>query len=286
MNSLANFIRQRSWQTKFRGNNTLGLIAGNGRFPIIFAQNARRKGVEVVAIGINEETSKELEKFVTKIYWLSVGELENLLSILKQENIRSIVMAGQVRHKLLFDKNIKIDQRMQSLLGNLSNKKTDSIIGAVARLLEFKGIKVLSSIIFLSDYLPKQGVLTKSLPDERILKDINFGRRIAKAIAGLDIGQSIVVKEGVILAVESIEGTDETIRRAERYGKDGIVVIKVTKPRQDMRFDVPVVGPDTIKLLQEVKAACLAIEAKKTLIIDKEETIRLADEANIIVVAV
>jgi len=265
--------------------NRIGLIAGNGRFPIIFAESARKKGVEVIAIGINEETSKELEKFVNKIYWLGVGELDKLLKIFREENIRSIVMAGQVKHKLLFDKNIKIDKRMQFLLGSLKNKKTDSIIGAIARLLEFKGIKVLSSIIFLSDYLPKKGVLTKQLPDDRVLKDINFGRKIAKSIAGLDIGQSVVVKDRVVLAVESIEGTDEAIRRAERYGKNGIVVIKVTKPRQDMRFDVPVIGPDTIKLLQEVKAACIAIEAKKTLIIDREETIRLADEASITVVA-
>ena len=263
----------------------IGLIAGNGRFPIIFAESARKKGVEVVAIGINEETSKELEKFVSKIYWLGVGELERLLKILKEENIRSIVMAGQVRHKLLFDKNIKIDQRMQFLLGNLRNKKTDSIIGAVARLLEFKGIKVLSSIIFLSDYLPQKGVLTRLLPVERVLKDIDFGRKIAKTIAGLDIGQSIIVKDKVVLAVESIEGTDEAIKRAAKYGKEGIVVIKVTKPRQDMRFDVPVIGPDTIKLLQEVKASCLAIEAKKTLIIDKEETLKLADKAGVVIVA-
>jgi len=265
--------------------NRIGLLAGNGRFPIIFAESARKKGVEVIAIGINEETSKELEKFVNKIYWLGAGELEKLLGILKEENIRSIVMAGQVRHKLLFDNNIKIDKKMQLLLGSLRNKKTDSIIGAVARLLEFKGIKVLSSITFLSDYLPQKGVLTSKLPDERVLKDIDFGRRIAKAIAGLDIGQSIVVKDGVVLAVESIEGTDETIRRAARYGKDGVVVIKVTKPRQDMRFDVPVIGPDTIRLLKEVKASCLSIDAKKTLIIDKQETLRLAGEAGISIVA-
>jgi UDP-2,3-diacylglucosamine hydrolase len=263
----------------------IGLIAGNGRFPIIFAQAARKKGVEVIAIGINEETSKELENFVSKIYWLGVGELGRLLKILKEENIRSIVMAGQVRHKLLFDNNVKIDTKMQFLLGGLKNKKTDSIIGAVARLLGLAGIKVLSSITFLSDYLPEKGTLTRSLPDERILKDIDFGRHIAKAIAGLDIGQSIAVKDRVVLAVESIEGTDEAIRRAARYGKEGIVVIKVTKPKQDMRFDVPVIGPDTIKLLREVKASCLAIEAKRTLIIDKPETLRLAEESGITIVA-
>src|SRR3989338_1859794 len=265
--------------------NRIGLIAGNGRFPIIFAEGARKKGVRVIAIGINEETSRDLEKFVNKIYWLGVGELEKLLKILKEENIRSVIMAGQVKHKLLFDNNIKIDKKMQFLLGGLKNKKTDSIIGAVARLLGMSGIKVLSSLTFLSDYLPRRGVLTARAPDERILQDIDFGRRIAKAVAGLDIGQSVVVKDKVILAVESIEGTDEAVRRAQRYGKDGVVVIKVTKPRQDMRFDVPVVGPDTIKLLQEVKAACLAIEAKKTLIIDKEETLRLAETSGISIVA-
>jgi len=264
----------------------IGLIAGSGRFPIIFAESARKKGVEVVAVGIREETSKELEKYVNKIYWLGVGELDRLLRILKEEGIRSIVMAGQVRHKLLFDKDIKIDGRMQFLLGKLKNKKTDSIIGAVARLLEFKGVKVLSSVIFLSDYLPARGVLTKRLPDERILQDIDFGRKVAKAIAGLDIGQSVVVKDRVVLAVESIEGTDEAIRRAERYGKEGIVVIKVTKPKQDMRFDVPVIGPDTIKLLHEVKAACIAIEANKTLIIDKPETLRLAEASGVSIVAI
>lgn len=267
-------------------NNKIGLIAGNGRFPIIFAQNAGKKGVEIVAIGINEETSKELEKFVNKIYWLGVGELERLLKILKEENIRSVVMAGQVRHRLLFDNNIKLDRKMQFLLGGLKNKKTDSIIGAVARLLGFYGIKVLSSMTFLSEYLPEKGVLTRALPDKRQLKDIEFGRKIAKAIAGLDLGQSIVVKDMVVLAVESIEGTDEAIRRAAKYGNEGVVVVKVTKPRQDMRFDVPVIGPDTIRLLREVKASCLAIEAKKTLIIDKEETLRLADEAGIAIAAI
>lgn len=264
----------------------IGLIAGNGRFPIILAESARKKGVEVIAIGINEETSKELERFVTKIYWLSVGELEKLLKILKEENIRSIIMAGQVKHKLLFDNNIKIDKKLQFLLGGLKNKKTDSIIGAVARLLEFSGVKVLSSITFLSEYLPQKGVLTKRLPDKNILEDIDFGRKIAKTIAGLDIGQSVVVKEKTVLAVESIEGTDEAVKRAAKYGKEGIVVIKVTKPRQDMRFDVPVIGLDTIKLLREVKASCLAIEAKKTLIIDKSETLKLADEAGMVIIAV
>lgn len=264
----------------------IGLIAGNGRFPILVAQKAREKGVEVVAIGINEETSRDLERYVSKIYWLGVGELEKLFKILLQEKLSTIVMAGQVRHKLLFDKSIKIDGKMSGLLDKLSDKKTDSLIGGVAKILEKSGIKLLDSTIFLSECLPEKGVLTKLLLNERVLEDIEFGRTIAKSIAGLDIGQTVVVKDKVVLAVESIEGTDEAIKRGAHYGKEGIVVIKVSKPQQDMRFDIPVIGPETIRLLKEVKAACIAVEAKKTIIIDKEKTIRSADESGIGVVAV
>lgn len=262
----------------------IGLIAGNGKFPLLFAESARKKGVSIVAIGIKEETSPELEKLVDRIYWLSVGELTKLIAILKAENIRSIVMAGQVRHKLLFDKTVTPDPKLQFLLNTLKDKKTDSIIGAVAKGLERMGIKVLSSVAFLLDYMAEKGVIGAIKPDKRILEDIAFGRKIAKKIAGLDIGQSIVVKNKAVLAVESIEGTNEAIRRAANYGKEGIVVIKVSKPCQDMRFDVPVIGPETIRLLKEVKAACISIEAKKTLIIDKPETINLANECGIIIV--
>ena len=266
--------------------NRIGLIAGNGKFPILFAQAARKKGVEVVAIGINEETERGLEQHVNKIYWLGVGELEKLFQVLVQEKLTSVVMAGQVRHKLLFDKNIKIDKDMHKLLDNVKDKKTDSLIGAVAKRLEASGMKLLDSTIFLSDCLPEKGVLTKPSLNERVLKDIEFGRDIAKSIAGLDIGQTVVVKDRTVLAVESIEGTDEAIKRGAHYGKQGIVVIKVSKPNQDMRFDVPIIGPDTIRLLKELKASCITIEAKKTLIIDKEDTIKLADELGIGIVAV
>ncbi|MDP8230428.1 MAG: UDP-2,3-diacylglucosamine diphosphatase LpxI [Candidatus Gorgyraea atricola] len=262
----------------------IGLIAGNGGFPILFAQEAKKKGVEVIAIGINEETAKELEGHVSKIYWLGVGELEKLFQVLLTEKLKEVVMAGQVKHKRLFE-NIKLDTGMQKLLAGTKDKKTDSLIGSIAKKLEQAGVKVLDSTTFLSDYLPKKGVLTKNNLDKRILDDIEFGRGIAKSIAGLDIGQTVVVKDKVVLAVESIEGTDETIKRAAKYGKDGIVVIKVSKPNQDMRFDVPIIGPDTISLLKDVKAACISIEAQKTLIIDKAETIKLADQSDIGIVA-
>ncbi|MFC1624007.1 LpxI family protein [Candidatus Omnitrophota bacterium] len=267
-------------------DNKIALIAGNGKFPILFAQAARKKGIEVVAIGINEETSKELAQFVDRIYWLGVGELEKLFQIFLKERLTSVVMAGQIKHKLLFDKDIKIDKKMREILDNLSDKKTDSLIGAVAKRLEQSGVKLLDSTTFMSDYLPEKGNLTKHPLGEKVLKDIEFGRDVAKSLAGLDIGQSVVVKDRVVLAVESIEGTDETIKRGAQYGKEGIVVIKVSKPNQDMRFDIPVIGPETINLLKELKASCIAIEAKKTLIIDKGFTIDLADKSGIGVVAV
>jgi len=265
--------------------NRVGLIAGNGQFPMLLAQQARKKGVEVIAIGINEETERALGQCVDKIYWLGAGELEKLFQILLQEKLTSVVMAGQVRHRLLFDPNIKIDKDMQDLLARVADKKTDSIIGAVAQRLESLGIRLLDSTIFLSDYLPEKGILTKQPLDKRVSGDIEFGRKIAKSLAGLDIGQTVVVKDKVVLAVESIEGTDEAIKRGAQYGKAGIVVIKVSKPHQDMRFDVPIIGPQTIKLLSELKASCITIEAKKTIIIDKEETIRLADQAGITILA-
>jgi len=264
----------------------IALLAGNGRFPIIFAKAAKKKNVELIAIAINEETSKDLEKYVDKIYWLGVGELEKLSQILKKEKLISCVMAGQVRHKLLFDKTIKIDGKMKELLDKVKDKKTDSLIGAVANRLEQSGIKLLDSTIFLKDLLPEKGILTKTPLDKSVLEDIEFGKDIAKSIAGLDIGQSIVVKDKVVLAVESIEGTDEAIKRGAKYGKEGVVVVKVSKPKQDMRFDVPTIGPSTIKLLKELKASSIAIEAKKTLIIDKEETINLANESNIGIVVI
>ena len=265
--------------------NKIGLIAGNGKFPILFAQAAKKKSVSVTAIGIKGETSEEIEAYVDKIYWLGPGELNKLFATLSNEKIGSVVMAGQVKHKTIFDRSINIDEKMRRLLDTVKDKKTDSLIGAVAGMLEKAGIKVLDSTTFLADYLPEKGILTESSPDKRMLEDIEFGRGIAKSIAGLDIGQTIVVKDKAVLAIEAIEGTDEAIKRGAEYGKEGIVVVKVSKPGQDMRFDIPTIGPETIKLLKELKASCISINAKKTLIIDKEETLKAADKAGIAVIA-
>lgn len=264
----------------------IALIAGNGNFPILFARAARKKGVEVVAIGIREETSCELEKYVSKIYWLGVGELERLFQILASEKLTSAVMAGQVRHKLLFDKSIKLDRKMAELLSGVKDKKTDSLIGAIAELIGRSGVTLLDSTTFLSDHLAPKGMLAGTSLDDSVMEDIEFGRGIAKSIAGLDIGQTVVVKDKVVLAIESIEGTDETIKRGAYYGKEGIVVIKVSKPNQDMRFDIPIIGPETITLLKELKARCLAVEAGKTLMVDKDEVLKIADSSGVGIIAI
>lgn len=266
--------------------NRIGLIAGNGKFPILFAQAARKKHIEVVALAINEETSRELDRYVDKIYWLGVGELEKLFAILLKEKLGQVVMAGQVRHMLLFDNNIKFDTKMKELLTNVKDRKTDSLIGAVAERLSACGIKLIDSTTFLDEYLPEKGILTDKPLNKNVLEDVEFGKEIAKKIGEIDIGQTVIVKNKVVLAIEAIEGTDEAIKRGAFFGKEGIVVVKVSKPNQDMRFDVPIIGPDTIILLEQLKASCIAIEAHKTLILDKDETISLANKANISIVAI
>ncbi len=264
----------------------IGLIAGNGRFPLIFAREARKKGAQIIAIAIKEETSPDLEGLVDKLFWVGVGELKRLFEIVKEEKLTTLVMAGQVRHKLIFEKGIKLDPAMKALLETIIDRKTDSLIGAVAKKLESFGIKLIDSTTFLSDYLPKKGTLTKREPIQKEWEDINFGREVAKSIAGLDIGQTVVVKEKAVLAVEAIEGTDLAIRRGAEFGKEDVVIVKVSKPSQDMRFDIPVVGPETIELMKEVGASCLAVEAEKTLLIDKDEMLSLADKYGISVVAI
>jgi len=264
----------------------IGLIAGNGRFPILVAEEARKNGIEIVCIAIKGEADRKLKHCVDKIYWLGAGELQKLFQIFSKEDISKVVMAGQVKHRTIFRKDINIDNQMQRLLEALKDKRTDSLIGGVADYIENAGIKVLDSTMFLSRYLPEKGLLTQNKLDEKVLKDIEFGKNIAESIAGLDIGQSVVVKDMACLAVEAIEGTDEAIKRGARYAGEGIVVVKLSKPKQDMRFDVPTIGPDTIRLLRRLRAACIAIQAKKTIIIDIDKTISLANRYNIGVVAI
>jgi hypothetical protein len=270
-----------------KSNNKLAMIAGNGKFPVIFAQSAKKNSdIELIAIGIISDTVRSLYKFVDKMYWIQAGQYNKLIDILRKEQVSKLAMVGQVNPKKLFDKRIVVDEELQELLESIRNKKADTIFGAVANKLESKGIEIIDSTTYMKEYLPSQGVLTKRAPTEEEREDIKFGRETAKAIANLDIGQTVAVKKKAVLAVEALEGTDFTIRRAGIIGRGNVVVVKVSKPKQDLRFDIPVIGPRTIKTMIKAQASCLAIEANKTLVIDKEETVRLADKKGISIVAI
>lgn len=264
----------------------IGLIAGQGKFPILFAQAARAKGEKIIALAIKEETSRQLEAFVDKIFWIGVGELKKLFEILEGEKIKRAVMAGKITKTLLFEQGISIDTETETLLEEIKDRKNDSLLGAVAEGFRRIGVTLLDSTTYLSHLLPSPGVLTKTQPTSRQWEDVRFGQDLAKKIAGLDIGQTVVVKDKTILAIEAIEGTDEVIKRGGRLAKAGVVVVKVSKPQQDMRFDIPVVGLKTVESLVKAKAAVLAIEAHKTLIIDRDKFIQKADRNKLSVVVI
>src|SRR5579862_2497339 len=219
-----------------------GLIAGNGRFPFLVLEAARSQGIDMAVIALREEASPDLEQVAKRLHWVSLGELSRALELMHQEGVTQAVMAGQVKHNKIFSA-IRPDWKLAKLLFALPRKNTDSLIGAVARVLEDEGIHLVDSTAFLRPLVPEPGVLTRRAPDEREAGDIAYGREIARQIAGLDLGQTVVVRERACVAVEAMEGTDEAMERAARLaGGRPLTVIKVAKPRQDMRFDVPVVG--------------------------------------------
>jgi len=260
-------------------------VAGNGRFPFLVLDAARSQGIEMVVLAIKEEAFPELEKSAPRIHWVSLGELGKAIDLLKQEHVTKAVMAGQVKHNKIFS-SIRPDWRMAKLLMSLATKNTDSLIGAVAKVMNEEGIELVDSTAFLKPLLPEPGVLTRRAPTSDEASDIEYGRSIARAIAGLDLGQTVVVRERACVAIEAMEGTDETIERAARItGGQRIAVIKVSKPRQDMRFDVPVVGPPTIAVMRRCSATALAIDARRTLVLDRSEMVAAADEAGIAIEA-
>lgn len=265
----------------------IGLIAGNRKFPLLFASSAKKKGYDIVAVAIKGETSLALKKSVSKLYWLGLSEFNRLFEIFKKEGIKKIVMAGQISPVRLFSKEVAKNEYLSNLLSSIKNKKADTIFLAVAQLLKEQGFELINSTTFIEEYLPRKGTLTSLTPDFGQWEDIYFGLELAKAIAFLDIGQTVAVKDKAIVAVEALEGTDNLIRRAGALTrKSGVAVVKVSKPNQDMRFDIPVVGFNTVKNLIKAGARCLAIEAEKTLFIDQEESVALADKFNLCIVAV
>jgi DUF1009 family protein len=262
-----------------------GLIAGNGRFPFLVLEGARSQGIEMAVIALKEEASPELENAAKRVHWVSLGELSKTVDLMHQEGVTQAVMAGQVKHNKIFS-SIRPDWRLAKLLFSLPRKNTDALIGAVARVLEDEGIRLVDSTLFLKPLLPDAGVLTRRAPNEHEAEDIVYGRSLAQQIAAMDIGQTIVVADNACVAVEAMEGTDEVIARAARIaaGKP-LVVVKVSKPKQDMRFDVPVVGLPTIQQMRDAGATALAVDAGRTLLFDKIKLIELADVAGIAVQA-
>ncbi len=269
----------------------LGLIAGNGRFPILFAKGAKENNVPVIAVAIEGETSPEIGQHVEKLYWIGVAQIGKLIKIFKQENIYKAVMAGGLTKSNMFSslRNLKLlpDLRTINLwYKNVKRRDDQSLLGAVADELLKDGIELQSSTLYVPQLLAKKGILTKKKPADREMDDIYFAVPLAKEIAKHGIGQCIVVKEKVVLAVEAFEGTDEAIRRGGKLGRSDVVVIKVCKQNFDPRFDIPTVGLDTIKTLKGSSASVLALEAGRTIILDIEETLAEADKAGISVIGI
>lgn len=272
----------------------LGLIAGNGRFPFLVLDAAQAQGFDVVVAAIKEETFPDLESRGSVVHWLSLGELSKLIETFKREGVSRAVMAGQVKHKQIFS-SIRPDWRLAKLLLNLSTRNTDALLGAIAKVLADEGITLENSTFLLEPLLAKSGVLTRRSPTEQEKKNIEYGRTVARHLAQYDIGQTVVVAECACVAVEAMEGTDATIERAGRIMASlestasilsrGLTVIKIAKPNQDMRFDVPVIGIKTIEVMHAAGAACLAVDAGRCLLLDGDAVTRAADAGEIAIIA-
>jgi len=290
----------------------LGLIAGNGRFPFLLLDAARAEGLAIAVAAIREEADAEIDERAAKddkitVHWLSLGELSRLIEVFHKEGVTRAVMAGQVKHKQIFS-SIRPDWRLAKLILNLRTRSTDMLLGAVAKVLEDEGIELMSSTAFLEPLLAEEGVLTRRAPDEEERRNIEYGLGVARAVAGFDIGQTVVVAAQACVAVEAMEGTDATMDRAGRLmgslqdgattgedrtttGGDGattlerrLTVVKVAKPKQDMRFDVPVIGIRTVETMAAAGASCLSVEAGRTLLFDRAALVKRADDAGITIV--
>ena len=263
----------------------IGLIAGEGDFPKLIARAARAANVHVTIIAITGFASPDLQQEAAETHWVELGQVSKVLYILQERNIRAVTMSGRVPHSSIFQYR-HFDARAVKMLARAVNRKADSLLGVVTRELGKEGIEVMDSSLFLKSLMPAEGLLTPQRPlTERELADVQFGMPLAKAIAGLDVGQTIVVKELVVVAVEGLEGTDACITRAGELAGPGCVVIKVSKPQQDLRFDIPIVGRTTLKKMKAAGCSALAFSAGETLLFDREEVLALADEANIAVLA-
>jgi DUF1009 family protein len=260
-----------------------GMIAGNGQFPFLVLEGARKQGASLSVVAIREETDKRIDAAADDVAWVGIGQLGKMISYFKKQGVTKAIMAGQVKHVQIFSGSIP-DVRMLKMLWNLPRRNTDALIGGVADEMAKEGIELIDSTYFLQDNLAFKGVMTKRKPADVELSNIEYGLHIAGEIARLDLGQTIVVRASACVAVEAMEGTDATIRRAGELANGKLTVVKTAKPDQDMRFDVPVVGVPTIETMVAAGATCLSVTAGKTLIFDREAFIALADKHKIAVV--
>ncbi|NLT65240.1 MAG: LpxI family protein [Acidobacteria bacterium] len=262
-----------------------GLIAGNGRFPFLVLQSAREQKIDVVVAAIKEETFPEIESCGYPVHWLGLGELGKLIRLFRNSGVQRAIMAGQVKHVQIFSSSLP-DLTMIRMLAGLKRKNTDSLIGGVAKVLEESGITLVDSSILLQPYLATAGILTRRGLDSDEKSDVDYGRPIAWQIAKMDIGQTIAVRDRAVIAVEAMEGTDEVILRAGKLaGRKNVTIVKVSKPEQDMRFDIPVIGLLTIRNMIEAGATAIVIDAGRTLVFDREKLVETADRHEIAVVA-
>jgi DUF1009 family protein len=258
----------------------LGIIAGKGSYPLLLAESARAQGVSrLVAVAFRKETNTTIENLTDETHWVHIGQLEALLEALKTAKISQVVMAGQITPSHLF--NVRMDKAMLSLLKRLKTRNAETIFSAVAEELQGIGVELLPASSFMASHMTESGLLSARPPTEREQADIKLGMHVAHTTSGLDIGQTVVIKQGTVIAVEAFEGTDDTILRAGELAGDKLVVVKVAKPGHDMRFDIPVVGEQTLQTLKKAKASALAVEAGRAILLERDKLIQLADRMNL-----
>lgn len=260
-----------------------GLIAGNGQFPFLVVEGAKKAGASLAVVAIKEETDRHIDEVADNVLWVNIGQLGKMIDFLKKQGVEKAIMAGQVKHVQIFSGAVP-DMRMLKMLWNLPKRNTDSLIGGVAAEMASEGIELIDSTFFVGDHLAPHGPITKRPPSDIENENIEYGLHIASEIARLDLGQTIVVRAKACVAVEAMEGTDAAIKRAGELANGKLTVVKVAKPNQDMRFDVPVIGSPTIETMAAAGATCLSVTAGKTLIFDRDQTIALADRHKIAIV--
>lgn len=264
----------------------IGLVAGQGELPIVFAKKAKEKGDTVVALGIKGVTSDNLSDYVEKIHWFEWGDLKKAMLLTVTERIRKVTMLGKIKKEAFFKESGKLDEEAKKVVKTAGGKKDYDILKGIANLMKTVGIEVIDPTPYLEELMPVKGVLTKRSPSSKEKEDIEYGRKIASELAKFDVGQTVVVKDKTIIALEAIEGTDETIKRAGQLLDGYFTVVKMARPDQDARFDIPLVGLDTVKVIAQYKGSVLALEEKKTLLMNKQEVISFADQNSIAIVVI